>query len=90
MVRKRVSKPLEAYSQATLNVAALHRYREHGIDKRPGQDVRYVVVDDEASRTPERVRLEFEIEGAYDPAFYATELIRACESVVSPLGWDRV
>jgi len=26
---------------------------------------------------------------SYDPSYYETELIRAVESVVSPLGWDR-
>jgi hypothetical protein len=25
----------------------------------------------------------------YDPAYYGDALVRACESVVSPLGWDR-
>jgi len=89
VVKQRVSKPLEAYTQATLNVAALARYRAHGIDKRPGQDVRYVVVDDGARRTAERVRLSFEPVERYDADWYAREVLRAAESVVSPLGWDR-
>jgi len=25
----------------------------------------------------------------YDPSYYETQLIRAVESVLSPLGWDR-
>lgn len=59
------------------------------MDKRPGQEVLYMVVDDSARRKPERVRLEFEAVGRYDTEFYVTELVRACESVVSPLDWDR-
>ncbi|GAA0676433.1 hypothetical protein ACFQDG_01510 [Natronoarchaeum mannanilyticum] len=51
--------------------------------KRPGQSVQYVVVDDARSR--ERVRLAFELIDDYD----ADLLVRACESVVSPLGWKR-
>ena len=91
-ITKRVSKPRSAYRQRTRSVAALERYERQGIDRRPGQSVRYVVADDDA-RGPERVRLPFEADAAerleYDAAFYATLLVRACESVVSPLGWDR-
>ena len=88
VVTKRVSKPREAYGRRTRTVAALERYERHGIDRRPGQSVRYVVADDDA-RGPERVRLPFEADRPYDAAHYATVLERACESVVSPLGWDR-
>lgn len=88
VIRKRVSKPLEAYSQATHTVSALQRYRRHGIEKSPGQPVRYVVVDDSA-RVAERVRLPFEEIPSVDTDFYGTELLRACESIVSPLGWHR-
>ncbi|WP_265110199.1 DNA polymerase domain-containing protein [Halosolutus halophilus] len=87
-ITNRVSKSLEAYRQRTHTVAALRRYDRHGIDRRPGQSVRYVVVDDDA-RGPERVRLPFEDPSTYDPGYYAAALVRACESVVSPLGWDR-
>ncbi|RQG95306.1 DNA polymerase domain-containing protein [Natrarchaeobius oligotrophus] len=87
-ITKRISRSLEAYSQRTHTVAALERYDRRGIDRRPGQSVRYVVVDDEA-RGSERVRLPFEGIRTYDEDWYATSVIRACESVVSPLGWDR-
>ncbi|QSW97897.1 DNA polymerase domain-containing protein [Haloterrigena alkaliphila] len=91
-ITKRVSKPLSAYHRRTRTVAALERYERRGVDRRPGQSVRYLVADDDA-RGPERVRLPFEANAAagleYDAAFYATLLVRACESVVSPLGWDR-
>lgn len=88
VIRKRTTKPLSAYSQRTHTVAALQRARRHGVDVDPGEDVRYVVVDDGA-RSPERVRLHFETVDGYDADFYADLLVRAAESVVSPLGWDR-
>ncbi|MFP9193191.1 type B DNA-directed DNA polymerase [Natrialbaceae archaeon A-CW1-1] len=61
-ITKRVSKPLEAYRQETLTVGALRRYAAHDVPRRPGQAVEYVVVDDDASRTRERIRLPFELE----------------------------
>jgi len=54
----------------------------------PGQDIEYVVVDDE-KKSRDRVALAHETVGSYDPSYYETELIRAIESILSPLGWDR-
>ncbi|MCU4751319.1 type B DNA-directed DNA polymerase [Halobacteria archaeon AArc-curdl1] len=86
--RNRVSKPLENYTQSTRNVAALERAREQGLTVHPGQDIEYVVVDDDKA-TRERVALAHEPIERYDPAYYETRLIRAVESLLSPLGWDR-
>ncbi|WP_226005508.1 type B DNA-directed DNA polymerase [Natrinema salinisoli] len=86
-ITKRVSKRLADYSQRTHTTAALRRYERRGIDRHPGQSVEYVVTDDDA-RGPERVRLGLEEPRTYDADYYATLLVRACESVVSPLGWD--
>ncbi|WP_312909188.1 DNA polymerase domain-containing protein [Natronosalvus caseinilyticus] len=105
VITKRVSRPLEAYSQETHVVGALRRYERHDVPRRPGQAVEYVVVDDGATRTEERVRLAFENADAgrehtvsdsdgkqrdrYDVDYYATLLLRAAESVTAALGWDR-
>lgn len=85
---KRVSHRLEDYSQRTRTVAALERYDRRGIDRHPGQSVKYVVTDDDADSI-ERVRLAFEDCPSVDADYYSSLLVRACESVVSPLGWDR-
>lgn len=69
-------------------VAALKRYEAAGVDRSPGQDVEYVVIDDD-ERLAERVRLPFETIEEYDAESYTAELIRAAESIVSPLGWGR-
>jgi len=87
VIRTRASKPVEGYDQRTRTVAALERYADHGIPRNPGQDVQYVVVDDE-KRTRERVRLPWEAD-RYDPECYAELTIRAAESVLLPLEWDR-
>ncbi|MHB9285864.1 type B DNA-directed DNA polymerase [Halobacteriales archaeon Cl-PHB] len=88
VIRKRVSQSLAEYSQRTRTVAALQRHRLRGVERHPGQDVRFVVVDDDADGR-ERVRLSFEDVPDYDADFYATLLIRAAESLTAPLGWDR-
>ena len=79
--RNRVSKPLEGYTQ---NVAALKRARDQDLGVHPGQDIEYVVVDDEKS-SRDRVALAHEEIESYDSSYYETQLIRAVESVLSPL-----
>jgi DNA polymerase I len=87
VVAKRATKSVEAYDRETRTVAALRRARNAGMERRPGQTIRYVVADDDATGR-ERVRLPFEADG-YDADYYADRLVRACESVTAPLGWDR-
>jgi DNA polymerase I len=69
--RNRVTKPLEDYSQNTQNVAALKRAREQDLAVHPGQDIEYVVVDDENS-SRDRVALAHESIETYDPFYYET------------------
>jgi DNA polymerase I len=47
-----------------------------------------VVVDDEKS-SRDRVALAHEAIETYDASYYETQLVRAVESVLLPLGWDR-
>ena len=86
--RNRVSKPLESYTQNTQNVAALKRARDQDLAVHPGQEIRYVVINDEKI-SRERVALAHEEFDTYDSSYYETQLVRAVESILSPLGWDR-
>jgi DNA polymerase I len=86
--RNRVSKPLEGYSQNTQNVAALKRARDQDLAVHPGQDIEYVVVNDQKT-SRERVALAHEEIESYDSSYYKTQLVRAVESILAPLDWDR-
>lgn len=87
--KKKVSKTLENYKVENRSVSTLKRAKHHGIDIRPGQTVKFVVRDDNVDPM-NRTRLHFEAEpGDYDVDFYRTQLIRATESILSPLGLDR-
>lgn len=83
-----VSKPLGEYAHTTRTVAALERAGTIGVATYPGQSVEYVVVDDTKS-SQDRVALAHENPESYDPSYYETQPIRAVESLLSPLGWDR-
>lgn len=74
-----------------LDVAALERAADLRMDKHTGENVAYVVVDDEKT-SRERVRLASEDgrEGEYDVGFYRDLTVRAAESVLSPFGWRRL
>jgi DNA polymerase I len=88
LIRKRVSKRLDAYGQRTQTVAALKRADDQGLSRQPGQDVEYVVVDD-SRRSGARVRLAHESLAEYDSGFYRELAMRAGETILSPLGWER-
>ena len=88
VIRRRVSKPADEYSHYTRNVAALERADDRGFAIAPGEDVEFVVVDD-AKSSRERVALAVENPDTYDADYYATLLVRAAESIISPLGWTR-
>ena len=87
VITQRVSKRASAYRRASRTRAAVERATAVGFERQPGQRVEYVVVDDDRTG-PARVRLAFEAGDAYDTEFYADRLVRACASVVAPLGWD--
>lgn len=88
VTKRRVSKPLDEYSQSTRNVAALERAAATDFSVSPGESIRYVVVDDSKEGVG-RVQLAHETLTEYDAEFYATLLIRAAESIIAPLDWDR-
>ena len=88
VVANRVSKSADAYTQETLTVAALRRTQHHDTSLAPGQTVRYVVVNADG-RGIDRVCLPFEDIDSYDADWYEDAAIRAVESIVSCVGWDR-
>ena len=88
VIQKKTSKYLKQYQAYNRTVAALERYKKHGIEMKPGQSVRYLVYND-SLKNMDRVRLDFEEFPDYDEAFYSTKLIRAAESVLSPFGMER-
>ncbi|KPN31497.1 DNA polymerase [Halolamina pelagica] len=87
-ITNRVSKRVEEYSQSTTNVAALERAADLGLEKRPGQSVEYVVVDDEKAGRA-RVALVREDPTQYDADYYRDRLCRAAASVLAPAGVRR-
>ncbi|WP_430505437.1 type B DNA-directed DNA polymerase [Haloparvum sp. PAK95] len=88
-IRTRLSKAPAEYSRNTRTAAALRRAEDTAVTFHAGQDVEYVVTDDDADRQLARVRLAFEDPTDYDAEAYAEQLIRAAESVTLPFGWDR-
>lgn len=67
---------LEEHTQGTHIVSVLMRYCDNGIEKNPGEDIRYVVVDDNACQY-NRVRIHFEQKDECDVSVSEGESIRA-------------
>ncbi|MFW5935248.1 MAG: type B DNA-directed DNA polymerase [Halolamina sp.] len=88
LVRNRASKAAEAYTHRTRTVAALERAESLGFEYAPGEDVSYVVRDDDRDGI-DRVWLASEVtaDSDYDAGFYRDLAIRAAVDVLGPLGW---
>ena len=82
----RVSQRAEEYDRNTRVAAAATRAKQRGCPKHPGEQISFIVADDD-TRTVDRVRLAFEQPETYDSELYVTQLYRAAESVLSPVGW---
>ena len=79
------------YSVFTDTVAALRQLRDAGIERAPGETVRYVVVDRSARSYRDRVRVAELLDAStgYDAEAYLELLARAAETLLAPLGVDR-
>ena len=66
----------------------MKRARDQDLAVHPGEDIEYVVVDDEKN-SRERVALAHEEIESYDSSYYEMQLVRAVESILAPLDWDR-
>lgn len=86
-VRNRVRKTPAEYGHETRNVAALRRADEEVGGIPPGEDVEYVVVDDEKS-SRDRVELVSEKPERYDESFYVELATRAAAGVLGPFGFS--
>ena len=91
LVAHRVSQPLGEYAVFTEAVAALRQLAHHGVERAPGETVRYVIVDRRARSWRDRVRVAelLDADTPYDPTAYLELLARSAETLLAPLGVDR-
>jgi DNA polymerase I len=85
-IRNRVTKTPADYGHETRNVAALRRADDEVGGVSPGEDVEYVVVDDEKD-SRDRVELLNEQPDHYDVDFYTELAVRAAAGILGPLGY---
>ncbi len=90
LMRRRLTRSLEAYHNFSDNSAAMEQLLEAGVEARPGQRVRYLVANTRGRTHLERVRIEQLMRGdeTYDRAYYYKTLLRCGESLLLPFGWD--
>ena len=90
LVTRRVSKSLEDYRQMNDAVAALHQLGSAGIEVNPGEQVRFVITHAKSKDLDLRVRAEPLLsDDDYDPEAYVDLVLRAAETMLMPMGWDR-
>jgi DNA polymerase elongation subunit (family B) len=90
VLRKRVSKAFEEYTQFTHSYAALKQMEEMGFPVPPGRSVEYVICDGESRNPWERVKAASFIDGGeeYDVREYEDLLLRSAADLLVPFGWS--
>ncbi len=90
IVRRRVSKELEEYTQFNDSYAALRQMNERGFDAPPGRAVEYVICDGGSRSVWERIKVAAFIDGSerYDVGEYSNMLFRATADLLLPFGWS--
>lgn len=91
LLAHRVSQGLEAYRVFSDSVAALRQLKAAGLERAPGESVRFMVRDHTSEDWRRRVVAEPLMTGeeTYDVAAYRELLARSFQSLFLPLGWDR-
>lgn len=89
VVRHRVAKEVEEYSQFNDSYAALRQMKERGFDVPPGRSVEYVILDGGSRSIWERVKVAQFLRGdeRYDAQEYQDMLLRAAADLLLPFGW---
>jgi DNA polymerase elongation subunit (family B) len=91
LISRRIVQELGAYVTFTDSVAALRQLAHHGIERAPGEAVRYLVADRTARSWRDRVVVAEALRGdePYDPVAYLELLARSAETLLAPMGVRR-
>lgn len=85
-----ISRHLEEYRVTNLSVAALKKLKKEGVERHPGQTVRYIIRDWKARKATNRVSIpELMEDTEYDKERYAELLLRAGHHILSPFTSER-
>lgn len=88
IITRRLSKDPKAYSRDTLLAIAAKELIGRGVELSPGESIQYIITEEHADAVCDRVRAYVDNRGRepYDVDKYNELLLRAVETVLSPLG----
>ncbi len=87
LIKKTVTKEPDQYKQRNLNWSALKRTEKQSFNVEPGEEIRYVVTNNQKEGR-KRIKIHYEEINEYDKDFYKKRLIKAAKSILSPLNWN--
>ncbi len=85
---KTVSKKAQDYAHMTESKAALLQYRDMGVQVRPGQQIKYVVIKRDSKDPNMKVAIEGDLSEYYDKQFYEKYLYRVASEILAPFGYS--
>ncbi len=89
VIKRRMSKNTDEYLKNLKSVSAAKRADKlFSVDFMKGETISYIVTDGKKKGIGGVSNYGLEETKKYDHDFYGKKLLEACETVVSPLGWD--
>jgi DNA polymerase-2 len=91
VITKRLSRDPMAYSKDTLLAIATKELLGSGVELSPGESIQYIITEERAGAKCDRVRpfAHYRAQEPYDTEKYTELLLRAVETVLTPLGITR-
>ena len=91
LISHRLLQEARSFVTFTDTLAALRQLSDRGVERSPGEFVRYVVLDRRSRSWRQRVRVAELIEGGerYDPDAYLDLLAKSAETILGPIGITR-
>jgi DNA polymerase elongation subunit (family B) len=88
VITKRLSRDPMAYSKDTLLAIAAKELAGSGIELSPGESIQYIITEEHADAKCDRARpfVHYRGQEPYDAEKYIESLLRAVETVLTPLG----
>ncbi len=90
VLRRRVQKEMEEYSNNNLNAMVVRELAQFGIAVRPGEMIEFIIVDQTGKRDAQKAKslLTYQHWDGYDIEKYTELLLKAVETLLSPFGYD--
>jgi len=90
VIKRRITKEPEEYVNNSISAVVAKMVEQMGVHLSPGESIEFIIIDQSGKKTPEKAKplALYAYEDGYDAEKYTELLLKAAETLLSPLGYD--